>query len=143
MADECKITQALGKICWFEIPVSNVSRAKQFYTDVMGWEMLAEAPPPDKSPIKSMHFFRKGEGFNGAFLEVESDHHLRVYDEAKPRAIPVLATFCVRDCDATLNLISELGGKTILPKTEIGNNMGYYAQFMDSEGNWMGIWSMS
>jgi predicted enzyme related to lactoylglutathione lyase len=38
-----------------------------------------------------------------------------------------------------LKKINKSGGKTITPKTAVGD-MGSYAEFMDPEGNVMGLW---
>ena len=36
----------------------------------------------------------------------------------------------------------QAGAQIALPKTEIGDNMGCYAHFIDTEGNKVGIYSL-
>jgi predicted enzyme related to lactoylglutathione lyase len=45
----------------------------------------------------------------------------------------------VPDIDAALATVEQLGGATVLPKTEV-MGMGYAAYFRDTEGNVMGLW---
>ena len=44
------------------------------------------------------------------------------------------------DIDAMLKKIESLGGKTLVPKTSIGD-MGWFAFFADPTGNRMGLFS--
>lgn len=94
--------------------MTDVARARKFYSELLGWEILPDVMPgPDDSPIKSMHFFRKGEALNGTFLVMDETDRVRNHDETRPLAMPVLTTFCVRDCDDSLQLVAKLGGKTL------------------------------
>ena len=45
------------------------------------------------------------------------------------------------DLQKVSNKIEANGGKIILPKTEIGPEMGFYAMFIDTEGNKLGLHS--
>jgi predicted enzyme related to lactoylglutathione lyase len=45
------------------------------------------------------------------------------------------------DLQPLLQAAVQNGGKMLLPKTEISEEMGYYALFIDSEGNKMGLHS--
>lgn len=45
----------------------------------------------------------------------------------------------VDSIDETLNNIKKNGGEILMPKTEIGPNMGWIACFKDPEGNMMGL----
>ena len=45
------------------------------------------------------------------------------------------------DLQKVANKIEANGGKIILPKTEIGPEMGFYAMFTDTEGNKLGLHS--
>jgi len=46
------------------------------------------------------------------------------------------------DLQPTLDKIAPNGGKVIVPKTEIDAEMGFFAMFIDSEGNKIGLHSM-
>ncbi len=45
------------------------------------------------------------------------------------------------DLQPTLTKIEQNGGQIIVPKTEISPEMGYFAHFIDSEGNKLGLHS--
>jgi uncharacterized protein len=46
-----------------------------------------------------------------------------------------------KDLQPTLDKIEQNGGKIIVPKTEISPEMGFYALFIDTEGNKLGLHS--
>jgi uncharacterized protein len=45
------------------------------------------------------------------------------------------------DLQIVLNKIKANGGKILVPKTDIGSGMGFYALFIDTEGNKLGLHS--
>lgn len=45
------------------------------------------------------------------------------------------------DLQIVLDKIKSNGGKIIVPKTDIGSGIGFYATFMDTEGNKLGLHS--
>ena len=45
------------------------------------------------------------------------------------------------DLQAMLDKVEKNGGQVILPKTEISPEMGYFALFIDTEGNKLGLHS--
>jgi len=47
------------------------------------------------------------------------------------------------DLQIALNKIESNGGKIVVPRTDIGSGMGFYAMFMDTEGNKVGLHSKS
>jgi uncharacterized protein len=51
-----------------------------------------------------------------------------------------LAYVSTDDIDATLAHVEALGGKTLLPKTEIPHN-GWFAFFADPAGNRIGLYT--
>ncbi|KPM44594.1 hypothetical protein AK830_g1969 [Neonectria ditissima] len=133
--------EALGQICWLEVPVLDVDRAKKFYTELFGWEFADEPRPGVGDCIKSMHFFSKGKTLHGAFMHVEAKYQVVNHVPGDPAPMPVLPTLCVVDCAESLEKAEALGGKTAIPKTEIGGGMGFFARLIDSEGNMIGTWS--
>ena len=45
------------------------------------------------------------------------------------------------DLSVVLGRVESAGGKILVPKTLITEEMGYYAVFLDSEGNKVGLYS--
>jgi predicted enzyme related to lactoylglutathione lyase len=116
---------------WFEIPVTDMPRARHFYqvifsihmteSEMMGMQM-AFFPYEDSSGKAS-----------GAL--VKSDYH-------KPSQEGVIVYLNANPAmDSILEKIEAEGGKIQLPKTNIGPDFGYMAFFTDTEGNRIGLHS--
>jgi predicted enzyme related to lactoylglutathione lyase len=116
---------------WFEIPVSDFDRARQFYEAVLGIaiEPLVMGPTtmgmlssdPDSVGGAIVSGADGGPAANGTIVYLNGGEDLA----------PMLAR------------VGQAGGKVVVPKTEIGSNFGFFAHFMDTEGNKVGLHSMS
>jgi uncharacterized protein len=116
---------------WFEIPVENMERAKQFYQKIFCIEM-------DEQTIMGMQmaFFpsEHGNGKVGGAL-VKSELHksntegVLVYLNANP------------DVSLVLERIEEEGGVVLMYKTMLTAGAGFIAVFLDTEGNRMALHS--
>lgn len=116
---------------WFEIPVVDFGRAKKFYETVLGVELY----------VHELGGFTLGVfpcdqlGIGGAICKGEhytpSADGSMVYLNAMP------------DLQPAADRVEAAGGQLLIPKTEIGNGWGYSALFIDSEGNKVGLHSMS
>ncbi|MDA8083429.1 MAG: VOC family protein [Nitrospiraceae bacterium] len=117
-------------VAWFEIPVRDIERARRFYEKVFGVELT----PEDMGPYK-MTFFPWTDGAPGAAGTLIKG------ETYEPSHGGTLVYFSVDDIDETLLKINANGGKTILPKTDIGQ-YGFIAHFEDTEGNRVAIHAM-
>nr|RBQ83962.1 hypothetical protein FVER53263_02754 [Fusarium verticillioides] len=111
MCEEHLVQETLGQICWLEVPVRDVPRAKALYMDLFGWEFVPEPQKAVADCVKSMHFFSKGKTLHGAFLEHDDEYHVINNNPDKPGALPVLPTLCVLDCEETLAKANAIGVK--------------------------------
>ena len=119
------MTQNENSINWFEISVTDIARAKKFYEAIFGIEM-----PLDNMMGMDMAFFPYDAG-NGkvAGALVKSDMHkpsgdgVKIYLNGNP------------DLSVALGKVEAAGGKIIMPKTNIGPDVGNMAFFIDTEGN--------
>jgi uncharacterized protein len=120
-----------GRVVHFEVPFDDGDRARGFYKDAFGWQvmempemgytMVMSGPSSDSGPTES--------GFiNGGMLSRQ---------QAATRT-PVIV-IDVDSIDASLVRIGELGGSTVVGKTPVGD-MGFAAYFTDTEGNVVGLW---
>lgn len=116
---------------WFEISVSDINSAKKFYETILGIEM-----PLDNMMGMEMAYFpyEPGSGKASGAL-VKSDMHKPSMDGAKIylNGNPDLAN--------ALNKVEEAGGKITMPKTSIGQDIGFMAFFTDTEGNTVALHS--
>ncbi|MCM8529184.1 MAG: VOC family protein [Lentisphaeraceae bacterium] len=116
---------------WFEIPVKNISRAKDFYESILGYPLNEN----DMGDIK-MAWFPIQEGQQGAAgTLVEGNGY-------EPSTSGTLVYINVEDIETTLDKIIDNGGKVIRPKMNVGE-YGYVAHFEDIEGNRVALHSQS
>ncbi|MCY4613750.1 MAG: VOC family protein [Nitrospira sp.] len=116
---------------WFEIPVSDLERARQFYETVFGFQLSLN----EMGPMKMAWFpmTQEGGGATGTLMKSEG---------YTPSHAGTLVYFSVTDIEGTLAKVNENGGKTLLPKTSIGEH-GYIAHFQDCEGNRVALHSLT
>ncbi|MGZ3693345.1 MAG: VOC family protein [Bdellovibrionota bacterium] len=114
---------------FFEIPVTNMERAATFYENIMAVKLTIKTEPG-----YTMAFFPSPEGaISGA---------LSKYAEAKPSAEgTILYLNGGADLQAVLDRVVPAGGQVIVPKTLISPEVGYFAHFLDTEGNRLGLFS--
>ena len=119
------MTSQTNALNWFEISVSDIKRAVKFYETVFGIEM-----PVQEMMGMQMAFF-PAEDMNGKVYGglVEGPMHKPSADGAKIylNGNPDLAN--------ALSRIEGAGGKILMPKTKISDDIGYMAFFSDTEGN--------
>jgi uncharacterized protein len=108
---------------YFEIPVTNVDRAIKFYAAVFNFKFEKETI--DKNEMALFPFTENDLGISGALAKGE------IY---KPSKNGTLIYFRTENIDDTLKLAVQNGGKILYPKTSNGD-LGFVAEFEDSEGN--------
>jgi uncharacterized protein len=118
---------------WFEIPVSDMARAKHFYQVIFSMHMN-EAEMNDMR--MAMFPSENGSGkASGALVQSQfhkpSQDGTVVYLNANP------------DMNAVLERIEWEGGKVLMPKTQITPEIGYMAFFTDTEGNKVALHSQN
>jgi predicted enzyme related to lactoylglutathione lyase len=113
-------------IAWVEIPVSDMQRAVDFYNAVFNLSLQVFDFGHEK-----MALFPNDEGA------------LSQANNFSPSKDGVLASFNVADSmEATVERIRKRNGTIIIPKTKIeAEGRGYFATFIDSEGNKLGLYS--
>ncbi len=110
-------------INWFEIPVTDLERAKKFYENILGVKLDLNEMGPMQMAWFPME--QNAPGATGTLIKSEG---------YTPSHSGSLVYFSVPDIEATLSNIDSTGGKTLMPKTSIGD-FGFIAHFEDCEGN--------
>ena len=119
-------------ISWFEIPVDNLERARAFYSAIFDYDM-----PTGEIGQAKMGFLlydESGGGFGGAVTKEEG---------TKPAGADGIRIYLNggKNLNTVLNRVAGAGGSVVLPKSKITDELGYFAVFMDTEGNHLGLHS--
>ena len=111
---------------WFEIPVTDLQRARAFYEAVFEIDIRLH-----RMGDLEMGWFPMANGKSGApgSLVKHSDFY-------HPSATAgVVIYFSCEDVGPTLERVTKAGGRVLQPKKAIGEGIGYMGLFLDSEGN--------
>ena len=111
---------------WFEIPVKNYERAKQFYNTVMALEIKDHHMPEQNIKYGMFPYDNDNNGVGGGLVEGAGQN--------PTTDGPTIYLNAGDDLNIALNKVETSGGKIMMPKTDIGEN-GFMAQFTDTEGN--------
>ena len=111
----------MSAVAWFEIPATDIGRARRFYEAIFAFEMK----PLDLGDLQMALFPAGGGALNQhpTFYKPSSDAGPLVYLNASP------------DLAIVLGRVEKAGGKVVVPKRQISPEYGYMAVFIDSEGN--------
>jgi hypothetical protein len=108
---------------WFEVPVADMDRAERFYTAVLG----APFTRMTMGPYLMAFFPMQGEGVGGALV---------LGPDCSPSAEGTLVYLNGGDdLSPFLGRVEAAGGKVVVPKTLITEEIGYFGVFLDPEGN--------
>jgi len=126
-----KMSAKTNALNWFEIPVTDTARAKKFYetildikmdtNETMGMEMTSFPFDMQSSTGKVSGTLVKGP------MHKPSMDGAVIYLNANPAIQTVI------------DRIEKAGGKILMPKTLISEQIGYMAFFTDTEGNRMAL----
>jgi len=117
-----KFTALKDYVTWFEIPAYDMLRAKAFYDHVYGVTM-------ETSHVGefAMAFFPTDTGIGGAVVQgpgcLPNDTGALLYLNAGA------------DLELLLGRVAEAGGRVVMGRTLISENAGWFALFIDTEGN--------
>ncbi len=115
---------------WFEIPALDFERATSFYSTLLN----AEISETEMFGTRMGFLPSDGENVSGAIVQgegyVPSADGLTVYLNGGD------------NLQEMLDKVEGLNGKIIVPKTQISPEMGYFALFLDTEGNKLALHSI-
>lgn len=110
---------------WFEISVSDMARAKKFYEtvfDIKMEEMEMMGMKMAMFPSENMNGKVSGALVEGPMHKPSMDG-AKIYFNGNP------------DLGNALARVEAAGGKVMMPKTKISDEIGHMAFFTDTEGN--------
>jgi predicted enzyme related to lactoylglutathione lyase len=128
----------MNPVVWFEIPVTDMTRAKAFYEKVLTVSLtlhdMAPIFPSSSGPLHMAWFPMENEAPGATGSLVQGERYM-------PSRSGILIYFSVEDISGVLEKAGKSGGKILNPKMGIGE-YGFIGHFMDSEGNCIGLHSM-
>ena len=120
---------ATRNICWFEIYVGDMDRARAFYEGVLQTRL----EKMDSGDLEMWAFGANGDeaGATGALVRMPG--------------VPLgfagtLVYFDCQDCAVEESRVAQFGGRIHRPKMSIGQH-GFISLVVDSEGNMIGLYS--
>ena len=121
-------------IVWFEIYVNDMARAKKFYESILDIK-LEKLDAPGDSTIEMQSFPSDMDKFgaSGALVKM---------DGCPPGGNSTLIYFSCEDCSVEESRVKDNGGQVERPKMSIGE-YGFISLIVDTEGNMVGLHSMS
>ncbi|MHB8085148.1 MAG: VOC family protein [Dehalococcoidia bacterium] len=122
----------MNVVDWFEIPVKDMARAKAFYLKVFGKQFSDMAMNMPGMEYAMFPMEQNAPMASGALLKSKM---------SKPTKDGVTIYFYCDDVAVELGKAAQAGGKVVVPKMGIGE-AGFMAQFIDTEGNRIGLHSM-
>lgn len=112
---------------WFEIPVSDMDRAKFFYEKVFDIKIQVEQFGDTKMGWFPFPKNPEARGAGGSLVQNKQFY--------KPMANGTLVYFSSPEITYEIRKVEEAGGVTLQEKTLIREDIGYMSLFLDCEGN--------
>ena len=119
-----------GALCWTELNTRDTKAAEAFYTKLFGWTAKHSAPG---APMEYTEFKVHGQSNIGMMPMVPQ----------MPKEVPSywMPYFQVTDTDASVAKVTQLGGKVMVPPTDIPN-AGRFAIVGDPQGAVFAVFTM-
>lgn len=108
-----------GSFCWAELATNDLPAAGEFYSALFDWGLKKS-----EGEVHYTEFELAGEAIGG-MMPLERSH-----GDAPPHWLPYVT---VIDCDATVEMVTVLGGKIAEPATDIPG-VGCFAVVLDPGG---------
>ena len=109
----------------FEIPVDNVNKAKEFYSNLFDWEF---------NYMEEMKYLM----FNTESEDGKTKLSGGIFKKPN-ESFKVTNYFSVKNLDESAKKVEVLGGKIVVPKTPVPG-MGWFVHFTDIDGNLLALW---
>ncbi len=125
------MTSKENSLNWFEISVADMNRAKKFYETIFGIKM--EVQNMMGMDMATFPYEPANAKVSGALVKSEmhkpSSEGVKLYLNGNP------------DLANALSKVEAAGGKVVMPKTKISDDIGHMAFFVDTEGNTIALHS--
>ena len=111
-------------VVYFEVAGGSAGELQEFYKELFDWKVEKFMPSDEY-----WHVQKEDDGISGGILQADEAvgaNYVTIYIQ-------------VDDIQAYLDKAESLGGKTLIPPTEIPGGMGQLGMFTDPDGNRIGL----
>ena len=115
-----------GKICYVEIPATDIDASVRFYERVFGWKTRV-----------------RGDGHRAFDDPTGAVSGSWVAGRKPSREAGLLTYIMVDDIDATVRILVAVGGRVVTSRTPLGEKGEAFATFHDPAGNLLGLYQAS
>lgn len=127
---DVSVSKDTNAVTWFDLPVTDMNRAKAFYESVLQIKLSGF----DAGEVKVASFPTKNDANGAAGNLIQNPN-------SKPSGQGTVVYFEVKDIDAAIMRVQSAGGTILMPKTQMGQ-IGSICLFQDTEGNTVGLRSV-
>ena len=114
-------------VAFFEVVSADHERVQKFYSELFGWQVAADPEMGGYGLVDT----GAGESAIGGGIGPAS----------QPGDAGVKIYMRVDDLDAYLDRAEKLGGRRLVPPTDLPGDFGRFAVFTDPDGNQVGLWA--
>jgi predicted enzyme related to lactoylglutathione lyase len=114
-------------VAFFEVISSDAPRAQKFYAELFGWQVAADPAMGGYGLVDT----GAGEDAVGGGIGAADN----------PGEAGVKIYMRVDDLEAYLDRAEKLGGRRLVPPTDLPGDFGRFAIFTDPDGNQVGLWA--
>ena len=125
-----KMSPNTNSLNWFEIPATDLDRAKKFYEaifDVQMYSMNVGGQDMAIFPSSPLAIGKVSGALVQSEMHIPSENGTVIYLNANP------------SIQLVIDRIEPNGGRIIVPKMLIDEQIGYMCHFLDTEGNRVGV----
>ena len=114
-------------VAFFEVISEDAERAQKFYAELFGWQVAADSAMGGYGLVDTGAGDGAVDGGIGPASE-PGDAGVKIYMR-------------VDNLDGYLDRAEQLGGKRLVPPTDLPGDFGRFAIFTDPDGNQVGLWA--
>jgi predicted enzyme related to lactoylglutathione lyase len=123
------MSESMSNISYFEVPADDMTRAKKFYAELLGWDFM-----PTRVPGIPVEYWNITTGKSSK----DTLNMGGLYQRKEPSS-RMLMYVTVKDIDKALAKVEVMGGNIMSPKMTL-DTVGTLVTIIDSEGNMIGLW---
>ena len=122
-----------GRVVHFEIPFDDGDRARSFYSEAFGWQLM-EMPEMGYTIVMTGPTDQESGPTEPGFINGGMFERSETFPGKAPNLVIDVASV-----DDALAKVKDAGGTVVTDRMPVGD-MGFTGYFTDTEGNLIGLW---